>query len=310
MAQFSWIYLDNYGGRHRVGLYHGDRSGHLVIHCDLRVVQIDFSVKEDRVYSFFVEDELCEVGIYKEKNGFSYDFKVNKTVDTPRNRLRKAEEKRNRGYMALMIFGLVAVIAAGYFGARWYSRQQDAKRRASLGIASGINGETAGKLTAEGREALASVFIVEEGPRREIFYTFATADSLKITAKMTVTDTGLILLPNGFPLHDRDAFSVRYLPSNPQVNQLDFSRPADATIIGYLRQAAEAEVRAHPEATSGHSICMAQLTLKEKGWRSLAELIFQNSAPEDNARHNRDTYLRLVREPEFAEKIKAVCWDK
>ena len=51
MAQVTWVYLDDYGGRHRVGLYHGDHSGHLMIHINRRVVQIDFSVRESRTYA-------------------------------------------------------------------------------------------------------------------------------------------------------------------------------------------------------------------------------------------------------------------
>ncbi|HNE28113.1 MAG TPA: hypothetical protein PKL15_04510 [Saprospiraceae bacterium] len=307
MAQFSWIYLDNAGGRHRVGLYHGDRSGHLMIHCDMRVMQIDFAVKDTRVYSFFIEDELCEVGIYKEKEGFSYDFKVNKEVDTPRNRLRRAEEKRNRGYMAALIVGLLVVISAGFFGLEWYKHRQDLKRRASMGIFNNIDGDMARRLSLEGKEAVATLFIVEESRQRKVFYTFTTADSLRITAKMTVSDTGAIMLPTGFPLRDRDAFTVRYLPSTPQTNQLDFHRPAEETIAGYLRLAAETETRAHPEHTSDYSVCLAQLTLFEKGWRSLAEIIFQTASPEENKRHNHDSYLRLVRDPAFVELLRRRC---
>ncbi len=307
MAQISWLYLDTAGGRHRVGLYHGDRSGHLMIHCDMRVMQIDFAVKETRMYSFFIEDELCEVGIYKEKEGFSYDFKVNKEVDTPRNRLRRAEEKRNRGYMAALIVGLAVVIAAGFFGLEWYKHRQDLKRRASMGIFNNIDGDMAHRLNLEGKEAVASLFIVEESRQRKVFYTFTTIDSLRITAKMTVADTGLIMLPTGFPLNDRDAFTVRYLPSAPQTNQLDFHRPSDETIAGYLRLATETETRAHPEHTAEYSACLAQLTLFEKGWRSLAELIFQTVSPEDNKRNNHDSYLRLVRDPGFADQIRRRC---
>lgn len=307
MAQISWLYLDNAGGRHRVGLYHGDRSGHLMIHCDMRVMQIDFAVKETRVYSFFIEDELCEVGIYKEKDGYSYDFQVNKQVDTPRNRLRRAEEKRNRGYMVALIAGLVLVIAAGFFVLKGYKNEQDLKRRASMGIFNKIDGETAQRLNLEGKEAVASLFIVEENRQRKVFYTFTTADSLRFTAKMTVPDTGLIMLPTGFPLRDRDAFTIRYLPVSPQTNQLDFHRPSDTTIEGYLRLAAETETRAHPEHTLDYSVCLAQLVLFEKGWRSLADLIFQHSRPEDNKRNNSDSYLRLIRDPDFANALRRRC---
>ena len=61
MAQMNWIYLDDRGGRHSIGLYHGDRSGHMLIHCNRKIIQIDFSVKETKTYSFFVEDEFCEM---------------------------------------------------------------------------------------------------------------------------------------------------------------------------------------------------------------------------------------------------------
>lgn len=307
MAQIGWIYLDPHGGRHRVGLYHGDRSGHLVIHCDLRVVQIDFSVKETRVYSFFIEDELCEVGIYAEKQGFSYDFQINKKADTPLNRVRRVEAKRNRGYLALTILGLATFVGLAVAGLMWYNRQQDAKRRASLGIASNITAKTAVRLTTEGRDAVAGLFIVDNKGRREVFYAFNTADSARVTGKMAAPDTGRILLPSGFPLRDRDAFSVRYLPADPTVNQLDFSSPTDETLAGYLQQAFDAERQAHPEATPAHCLCIAHLAFVEKGWRSLADLIFQNTPPEKNARHNRDSYLRLVRDPVFAEKARARC---
>lgn len=307
MAQIAWIFLDTTGGRHRVGLYHGDRSGHLMIHCDLRVVQIDFSVKETKIYSFFIEDELCEVGIYKEKEGFSYDFQVNKKVDTPRNRVRHAQEKRNRGYMVLLIVGMVAVISLAVGGLTCYNRQQDAKRRASLGIASGMTAELAQRLSAEGRDTATSLFILREGRQRKVFYTFTTTDARQVTGMMNVADTGLILLPSGFPLSDRDAFAVRYLPANPEVNQVDFSQPTPRTLAGYVQMAAEAEARAHPEAAIGRHLCLVQLILWEKNWRSLADVIFQATPPEKNAAHNRDAYLRLMREPEFAQKIKAEC---
>jgi hypothetical protein len=39
-------------------------------------------------------------------------------------------------------------------------------------------------------------------------------------------------------------------------------------------------------------------------------LIFQSAPAERNAQHNRDTYLRLVREPEFHRIIQRECWDR
>lgn len=310
MAQVSWVYLDDFGGQHRVGLYHGDRSGHVLLHCDLRVVQVDFSVRESRTYSFFVEDELCEVRIFKEKTGFSYDFNVNKEVDTPRNRLRKADESRNRKYMIFLALGLVLSVTGIFWDFGGGINNSKYERLSGSSLTSGLSPEAAGMLDAEGKTTLAELYIVSDALQRKVFYGFTTAGDSQVSGYFYVPDTGQIILPNGFPLNDRDAFTVRYLPSSPRIHQVEFEQPAAQTLATYLEMARKAEVRAHPEATPGHGLCVAKNTLKHKGWHQLADLIFQSTPPAQNPKHNRDSYLRLVRDPEFANVLKRECWDQ
>jgi len=310
MAQVSWVYLDDFGGRHRIGLYHGDRTGHLLLHCDALIVQVDFSVKETRTYSFFVEDELCEVSIVKEAQGFSYGFEVNKKVDTPRNRLRKSDERRTRKQMALLIAGLVVVVASLVLGLRWWGQRHKTDRLADTNLSSRLSPENEQLLAAAGNNAVARLIVVHEALQRRVFYGFTTAANDQISGRFIVPDTGIILLPNGFPLRNRDAFSVRYLPTDPRIHRVNFDEPSPETLNGYLEQAGLTQQAAHPEATPGHSRCVAQITLREKGWPSLADLIFQQAPAEQNPRHNRDTYLRLVREPEFKRIIQRECWDR
>ncbi|MBL7775290.1 MAG: hypothetical protein JNK89_04765 [Saprospiraceae bacterium] len=310
MAQVGWVFLDDFGGQHRIGLYHGDSSGHVLLHCDLRVVQVDFSVKEPRTYSFFVEDELCEVSIYKEKEGFSYDFKVNKKVDTPRNRLRKADNRRNQKYIAYLTIGLLVTIACTFFALRWWGKQHSTSPSELSSLNSGLSPENAQRLAMEGATAVARLVVVSEAQERRIYYGFSTADDRQVSGRFSAPDTGAILLPNGFPLHDGHAFSVRYLPASPGVHRVDFDLPTQPTLDDYFQRAFLAEQGAHPEASNGRSRCIAQLTLEKKGWRQLADLIFQTTPPERNALHNRDSYHRLVREPEFAQLIERECWDK
>lgn len=310
MAQVGWVYLDDFGGRHRVGIYHGDRSGHLVLHCDLRVIQVDFSVKESRTYSFFVEDELCEVSVVKEKEGFSYDFQVNKKIDTPRNRLRRADERRNRKYMAILIGGLVLVVSVVFVGLRWWAQKQMEERLSGTTLSSDQTPENQQRLAARGQTAVAQLVIAQDAQHRRVFYGFATPDNDHVSGFFYVQDTGQIILPNGFPLADRDAFAVRYLPDEPRVHQVDFFQPSDNTLARYLESARLAEARAHPEATAGHSRCVARLTLEQRGWQHLADLIFQTAKPYENLKNNRDSYLRLVREPAFAQLVAKECWDK
>ena len=311
MAQIGWVYLDDRGGRHRVGLYHGDQSGHVMIHCNLRVVQIDFSVKDTKMYSFFIEDELCEIYLVKEPDGrFGYEFKVNKTVDTPRNRIRRVDERRIRRQMALFLGAFVAVMVAAFLGFRWFDHWQQNKRLSQNSLFSNLSGEYVRRLSLEGKTGTARLFVVSEAMERKVFYGFTTADNAQISGTFKVPDSGQILLPNGFPLTDRDEFLVTYLPSDPRVHRLDFYQPTRSTIETYVKIASDAEQLAHPEISAKRSVCLALSAAELKGWMSLADFIFQTKTAEENNRHNRDSYLRLVRDADFAKTIGEECWDK
>ena len=311
MAQLSWVLLDSHGGQNRVGLYHGDNTGHLVIHCNLRVVQIDFSVKESRTYSFFVEDEFCEVSLQREPDGrFSYQFIVNKTVDTPRNRDRKAGERRDNRQLGWFIGGFILILGLVFAGLNWYGRQQRHKELTKSSLFNKASEENVQLLAVNGKKTTAQLYLVFEGLERKVFYGFTTADSIKVSGKFAVPDTGQILLSNGFPLHDHDAFDLRYLPTDPQVHRLDFFQPTRSTITNYLRLAAETEARNHPDQSPQRCQCIAMLTAQQQGWEKLADLIFQQQSVEQNERHNQDTYLRLMRDPAFSKALQQECWDK
>lgn len=310
MAQVSWVYLDDFGGRNRIGVYHGDRTGHLLIHCNNRIVQVDFSVKESRTYSFFIEDELCEISVVKEKQGYSYDFQVNKKIDTPRNRLRRSDERRNRKHMALFIAGFVLITTIVALGFQWFGRLQRQKQASAASLTSRLKPEYEQRLVENGKLSVAQLILAEEAMHRRIFYTFLTETNKQVAGQFIVPDTGQVLLPNGFPLADHDAFTVRYLPAEPDIHRVEFSEPTEATVAGYVRQALAVEQSTHPNATPGHSGCVVARTVEEKGWQHLADIIFQSTPPEKNRDHNRDSYLRLIRDPGFAQVLTRDCWDK
>lgn len=311
MAQVSWLYLDDNGGKHRVGLYHGDRSGHLVIHCNMRVVQVDFSVKETRTYSFFIEDDLCEVRLWLEKNGvFSYEFEVNREADTPKNRILKQENRSNNWKIAGFFGGSLLVLCGLFFGIRAYNLHLREKNAAERGIGSQLGPENEQRLQLEGRTAVARLFLVQENGSRRVFYSFPTGENTQITGKLAVPDTGKIILPTGFELRDRDEFEATYLPTDPRIHQVRYDRPTQLQIQQYFRMAVATELGAHPEQGPRRAACLVSLARDERGWQSLADIIFQHAPAWENTAHNRDSYLRLVRDAGFSEKLKANCWDK
>jgi hypothetical protein len=108
MGQMTWTFIADDGARHKIGLFHGDNTGHLLIYCNTRIVVIDFSVTTSRNYSFFIEDELCDIAIEEKDGQFSYGFQVDEVTDTPRNRLRR--EVNRRDLKQTVVFGLIFLL--------------------------------------------------------------------------------------------------------------------------------------------------------------------------------------------------------
>jgi hypothetical protein len=113
MSQITWTYVDDDGYRHKVGLFHGDNSGHLLVYCNTRIVVIDFNVQESKNYSFFINEELCDISIEEKEGRFSYGFTIDQVTDTPRNRGRR-QMIRSQMKQSLMLgaafFLLIAVV--------------------------------------------------------------------------------------------------------------------------------------------------------------------------------------------------------
>ncbi len=105
MNQFHWTYWDHFGRQHIVGILHGIKSGHLVIHLNSRILIIDFNVLNAKKYSFLINEEICELQIKEEESGFKYDLGVNEAQAAERKAI---EKKANRKFLYQQI-GAVAL---------------------------------------------------------------------------------------------------------------------------------------------------------------------------------------------------------
>lgn len=87
-----------------MGIYHGPTSGNLMIYCNAKILLVDFLVKKPKTYSFFINEEFCEVKLHKEEDDkFTYEFRINKRVDTPLNKKRSAREVRYMFYTIVLL---------------------------------------------------------------------------------------------------------------------------------------------------------------------------------------------------------------
>ena len=122
MSQMTWTYVDDYGTSHKVGLFHGDQSGHLLIYCNTRILVIDFNVLQNKKYSFFINDELFDIHIERKDDIFSYGLEIDHKADTPRNHRRQQRERSHIIQLAAITLTLVAVISLMvYFGMHYIS---------------------------------------------------------------------------------------------------------------------------------------------------------------------------------------------
>lgn len=120
MPQQSWTITGHLGNQFKLGLFHGDKTQHVVLHCNDKVVQIDFGVRESRTYTIFLDQELCEVTIDHTGNDhYDYSCRINREAETPLNQIRRnqlderSRLERTRTIVASCVVVLVIIFLIG-----------------------------------------------------------------------------------------------------------------------------------------------------------------------------------------------------
>lgn len=101
--------MDPYRRRFEIGLYHGDDSGHVLMHVNKEPIIIDFSIKENKEYSFYVGPQLFNLNFKKASDSFTYSLERDLKAPTQLNKARKANDKEDIVYMCVGA-GVVGVI--------------------------------------------------------------------------------------------------------------------------------------------------------------------------------------------------------
>jgi hypothetical protein len=91
MAQKVWIYHNELDQPYSVTLYHGDKSGHVMIYTQEVFVTIDFSIKDDKSYSFFLGNELFTLAIKYRNSTPQYSL----TRDHDQEEIEEGVKKRS-----------------------------------------------------------------------------------------------------------------------------------------------------------------------------------------------------------------------
>ena len=292
MSQFNWTYLAPSGKKHHVGLFHGDHTGHVMIYCNSKVVLVDFKVRETKSYSIFIEEELCEIGIERQKDRFVYGFDINKEVDTPLNRVRKATDKKHLkqgvGFLAVLgVLVFIAVMFLGNFG--------DGPGKPNL----------AALLAASGKETNAKVFLSD--PDKATYNFVANG---KVYSEKTAYEIGIdIILENGMPLEDGDEFLVKYSSQKPEFHKIHFNRPTAKQISIYKNRATEKYKDLHPDEKMEYCNCLTDIAYELDGINGYAKFYLQDKSHDEDRRYNENSFHRLVRSVPFQKEAEKRCWE-
>lgn len=296
MNQFNWTYLADNGQQHQVTLMHGATSGHLLVYCNTTILLIDFSVLKTSSYSFFIEEELCELTIERKGDQFFYGFSVDRDADTPLNNQRKQREKKHFYQSILFLGGLLLLASLFIVGITYY---QGSYNQAQLKK----------QLELEGEITVANIFMVPKKSGEKAKYVFFVNGNSysNFTSEAIIMEKGVSLLENGMSLEPGDEFLVRYLPGSPFQCQIDFSQPSPGTIEKYKERASQAYLAKFPNTTTEKASCLTEIAFQLQEIDGLASFYFSNTLPTNNSAHNEDSFYRLIRDVTFQKLANQNC---
>ena len=285
--------MGNSGQRFRVGMAHGPESGHLLVHCNGKIILIDFNILDSKTYPIFLDEELCELKIEKISEGvFNYGFKINKEVDTPGNRTRKKRWKNDLRKSVALLGGVVLTIVLSVWGlTNWNYMKGQA--------------QTALELEKLGRQTEVQI-IGKDSENRNLMYFF-TVNGKSYQAKEHFPGNGPMTNPSGMPLEIGDAFQVKYLPYNPTIHNVDYNAPTPKQIELYFNRSIELHQELNPDTDNDYLKCFIKVAYDLMGLEALANIYFQTVSPSKNPKHNKDSFSRMVREQNLQREVSKRC---
>lgn len=111
MAQKSWNITDTQGNLYQIGMYHGDKSQHLLVYINANPILIEFNINKDYSFSFMIGAMLYDLIIIKQKGTeqFSYDLRLNQKYFDDIEKA-KNDEKQTEILIGLVTFSIILML--------------------------------------------------------------------------------------------------------------------------------------------------------------------------------------------------------
>lgn len=281
MAQQQWT-VPGFGGvPYNVGLYHGEKTGHLLVQCSGKVLIIDFGVTKTKDYSFMLGEEVYELKIIKENDGYSYHFSHNEDIQTPHNiRREKTVKTDKRRLWAVGILFVVAIISI--FAIRSYWSNAETRVRNQL---------------AAGEGEYTQARIIKESHQWLIIYKVNN----KLIKQQLLDEDSISAL--GYHLATGDGYQTRILPKNKYIYYIDWTQPDEHTANRLLSVTIERHQSLHLDLALRAIRCQLQLAYDMEGIEGLSK--FYQQEVDDWPKYNKNAYFRLIRGDEYQRRVES-----
>lgn len=257
----------------------------MVLYCNQRIVAVDFSVLESKQYTFFIDDELCEVQLKREGEYFRYYFNLNREVDTDRNREIRKTDRKNWRWTAVIA---TLIVVLGVLFALWMSNSSKGKHADWL---------------AENMHAANNVKAMVTQPRApgEPLYLAYMYGGKAYKHQVESADFEFPL-----PLEIGDELLLKCAWEDYSVCSLLLKEALDTTQLAlFMERTAFAHQEFNPDKDAATVQCEVEAAYEFQALEGLANLMYQQRAPEKAVSGNRERYLAMLRDEGFLNALES-----
>lgn len=187
-------------------------------------------------------------------------------------------------WQKLLWLSPIIIVALLYKGFEWYREY----RLDNDGV------HTIGRISIAANTGLHNLHTSEN-----IAFSFMAGDFQVNAYAEAPVNNNYAFTPYGMPISAGDEFEVTYLPSDPEIYRIDFSKPGEKTKAGYIFTVASVLCSLEIVKPEISCLCVAEAVWKHYGYDGLASIWFNNEYLAENLTNNAFTFKSLTESEEF-----------
>ncbi len=254
------------------------------------IVVIDFKVFKTTSYSFFINDELCDISIKRGRDRYFYDFGINKKADTPKNRLRKKIEFRHL-LQSLAFFGTMLVVVIIFI----------------LTIRAVISRESPSNMLLKNSPETSAILSVLPDQKNKAPFSYSYLVNNEVynfeLSKNQLNQNETFF---AFPVASGDRFKLKYSVVHPEQHLLLLDQPTEKQLSKYIDKTVAKHHALNPGLTLAECECQIEIAVNRLGVEAIGHFFYQDEPISEYPLYNTESYRQIV-SSEFSGNWKDQC---